>query len=149
MKQLLFILTFISSFYIAKATHIVGGEITYTHVAGNTYEVTLTVYRDEFNGSANAQFDSPAMVYLYDVNGSYIDSFQFFLDDPNQARDLIENPYPNPCLTVPANIEIQKGVYTKTITVPNGFTAFDLIYARCCRNGERHPARPQSRSRNI
>ncbi|MGB0885448.1 MAG: PKD domain-containing protein [Chitinophagales bacterium] len=135
MKQLLFILTFISSFYIAKATHIVGGEITYTHVAGNTYEVTLTVYRDEFNGSANAQFDSPAMVYLYDVNGSYIDSFQFFLDDPNQARDLIENPYPNPCLTVPANIEIQKGVYTKTITVPNGFTAFDLIYARCCRNG--------------
>lgn len=117
------------------ATHLVGGEITYTHISGNTYEVTLTVYRDEFNGSAGAQFDSPALVYVYDVNGNYIAEHSFFLDDPVAAAELIDNPYPNPCLTVPPNIEIQIGVYTKTITLPSGSIPFDLIYARCCRNG--------------
>ena len=97
--------------------------------------MVLTVYRDEFNGNPNALFDDPAMVYVYDINGNYVAEHEFFLDNPSQANQLIANPYPNPCLTVPANIEIQKGVYTKTITLPSGNTTYDLIYARCCRNG--------------
>jgi gliding motility-associated-like protein len=32
----------------SKATHVAGAEITYVHVSGNTYDVTLTVYKDAF-----------------------------------------------------------------------------------------------------
>jgi hypothetical protein len=30
----------------ARATHILGGQLTYRYVSGNTYEVTLSFYRD-------------------------------------------------------------------------------------------------------
>lgn len=133
LKRLLFIactLVFCQNIF---ATHLVGGEMTYIHVSGNTYQVTLTVYRDNFNG--NAPFDIPAMVLLYDDNGNYISAHQFSLNNPTQANQLIPNPYPNPCQTVPPNVEIQKGVYTQNITVPNAYMGYHLIYSRCCRNG--------------
>lgn len=135
------ILSLLILIFVAKtsfATHIVGGEITYTHVVGLTYQVTLTNYRDDY--SAGAQFDDPATVHLYTEAGAYIQSYSFFLDNPIQAEVHLANPYPNPCLDIPLdqfgnpNILIQKGVYTENITVPSGTGSYYLIYGRCCRN---------------
>ncbi|MFM8371673.1 MAG: hypothetical protein ACKOCO_04760, partial [Bacteroidota bacterium] len=42
-----------------RATHIVGGEITYRCLGGQTYQVMLTVYRDCYNG--RPPFDDPAI----------------------------------------------------------------------------------------
>lgn len=131
-------------FFVAKAsfaTHIVGGEISYTHVAGNTYQVTLVVYRDDYNGNPGALFDAPAMVFLYNDAGVQIDDYEFNISNPLTSNDYIANPYPNPCLIEPTDgsgnptITIQKGIYTRNITLPNGNTGYHLIYARCCRNG--------------
>nr|MBP6427608.1 hypothetical protein [Bacteroidia bacterium] len=43
---------------ISTATHIAGGEMNYRFLGGTTYEVTLTVYRDCYNGIPD--FDNPA-----------------------------------------------------------------------------------------
>ena len=43
------ILLFISIFTLvsfSQASHLMGGEITYTHISGNNYEVTLIIYND-------------------------------------------------------------------------------------------------------
>ena len=132
LKKILSLL-FILAFYLnSYSTHIVGGEITYTHVSGNTYQVTLLVYRDGFSGVA--AFDQPATVHLYSTSGAYIQSYDFFLSNVADTGLAILNPFPNPCLTPPANVVIQKGVYIQNITVPNGNISYELIYGRCCRN---------------
>ena len=45
-KALLLISIIFLGFTSSYATHLMGAEITYTHVGGNDYEVTLIVYRD-------------------------------------------------------------------------------------------------------
>jgi gliding motility-associated-like protein len=41
------IVVFVLAFSLkVQATHIIGGEIGYTHITGNTYEITLTLYGD-------------------------------------------------------------------------------------------------------
>ena len=51
------LLLFLSFLQKSFATHIVGGEITYKCLGHNNFEITLTVYRDCFNG--NPKFDDP------------------------------------------------------------------------------------------
>lgn len=50
------------NFYAARATHIVGGEMNYTCLGNNQYEITLTIFRDCFYGNPNAWFDNPASI---------------------------------------------------------------------------------------
>ncbi len=47
MKKILLIIgLFFAGLTSSFASHLMGADITYTHVSGNDYEVTLTVYRD-------------------------------------------------------------------------------------------------------
>ena len=39
-------ISLLSTSFEAVATHLMGGQITYTYVSGNTYTITLTLYRD-------------------------------------------------------------------------------------------------------
>ncbi len=43
-RSLLWFVFFLCNVYVAKATHNRGGEITYRHVSGNTYEITVVTY---------------------------------------------------------------------------------------------------------
>ena len=49
----------------AHATHIVGGELNYRCLGNNQYEISLTVYRDCFNGVP--YFDNPAVIGIFDL----------------------------------------------------------------------------------
>ena len=56
---------------LAGATHLVGGEIYYTHLGGNEYSVTLKVYRD--CGPANTLgtgFDDQVYIGMWDGSGT-------------------------------------------------------------------------------
>ena len=55
----------------AYATHLVGGELTYSHLGGNSYEVTLTVFRD--CGPANTLgtgFDDEVYIGMWSGSGA-------------------------------------------------------------------------------
>ena len=62
MKQSLLAICILLCFsFYSNATHLVGGELTYTRIANtNSLEFTLTIYRDNYNGNPNANFDGPA-----------------------------------------------------------------------------------------
>lgn len=125
----------------AKATHLVGGEMTYTRLGGNTIRVTLTIYRDNYNGSTNALFDgqpgqAEAIISIFNANGAFLQAVD--LGAPNNITTIpqqlaaCQDPIPN--------IDIQRGVYIIDIdlnTVPgyNPNLGVRLLYGRCCRNG--------------
>jgi len=63
MKKLLLVLLIIFSGVMSvKASHLMGAEITYKHVSGDDYEVTLIIYRDcsgiDVGNTANVSFIS-------------------------------------------------------------------------------------------
>lgn len=77
-KSLIFILLFLINPTFVRASHILGAEITYRHLGGLKYELTIKVYRD----CRGVPLDSVSMQMK---GGSLIDTFY-----PNrvQIRDL-------------------------------------------------------------
>jgi gliding motility-associated-like protein len=134
MKKILFFLLLIFSAFTAEATHLVGGEMTYVRLAGNTIRVTLIVYRDDINASAGALFDDPATVSFYNDNNQFLEAITV----PLQNFTTI-NPVLNPCQDLLPNIRTERGVYVFDVNLNSiqGFNAnvgTNMVYGRCCRN---------------
>ena len=113
----------------ARATHIVGGEITYQCLGNDQYQVTLTVYRDCFNGIP--WFDNPAHIGVYDAQWNLITDLALPIFG---ASDTIPVELVNPCLTVPPNVCVNRLSYTTTVSLPFSPGGYTLVYQRCCRN---------------
>ncbi len=119
----------------ASASHIVGGEITYRCLGGNTYEVKLAMYRDCINGNAFAQFDDPASIGIFDANGD----LQIHLGNlgqlliPFNADDTIS--VSTDCMEGMGGVCVQQTFYIDTLELPFTPGGYQLVYQRCCRNG--------------
>ncbi len=116
--------------YSSYATHIVGGTITYQHLGGSTYRVTLKLYRDCSVGSAN--FDANITIEVRGLNGAT------FTPSKNISIPLITqtilNPFVDTCVIQP-NICVEEAIYTKVVNIfPPAVGGYHLYYARCCRN---------------
>lgn len=112
------------------ATHIVGGEIGYKCLGNNQYEVTLSVYRDCYNGAPDAPFDDPAYVSIYN-------QFQFLvttLELPFIGDDTISTVLTDPCLVVLSPVCVHTTTYRDTVTLPFIAGGYTFTYQRCCRN---------------
>lgn len=55
-----------------SATHIVGGEMNYTCLGDNQYEISLTIFRDCYNGDPRAWFDNPASIGVFDSENEFL-----------------------------------------------------------------------------
>lgn len=119
------------------AAHIVGGDVVYRctsidSVAKRTrFLVTFTMYRDSKGGGA--LFDQDANFGLFrSIDGSSWTHVSTFIADP---KDIAEVTYDNPCVIVPPNIGVEKGVYEFTVDIPWSNETYQIAYQRCCRNG--------------
>ncbi|MCC7302150.1 MAG: gliding motility-associated C-terminal domain-containing protein [Bacteroidia bacterium] len=110
------------------ATHIVGGEIYYTCLGNNNYEITLKVYRDCYNGQA--PYDNPASIGIYDINGVLIQNVLI----PYTGSDTMPLTLNNPCFIPPTNVCVEEAVYRDTVNLPPLTGGYTLVYQRCCRN---------------
>jgi len=121
-----------------NATHIVGGELKYKSLGNNQYEITLTFRRDCFLGAANAPFDNPALIHVYNGNGNrqnQIGASGILKMDLNNA-DTLNAIIRSDCGFEGAQVCVQETQYKQVFTLPfnprgNGYI---LTYARCCRN---------------
>lgn len=115
---------------LAKATHIVGGEITYRCLGNDKYEFTLKVYRDCYNGQE--PFDNPGYIGIYNLRGDLIKTLQVH---PG-PRDTLEPSLDDPCLVVPPNVCVDTVTYKVVTTLANNPVggAYQITYVRCCRN---------------
>ncbi|TNE59027.1 MAG: T9SS type B sorting domain-containing protein [Bacteroidetes bacterium] len=115
---------------VSQATHIVGGEITYTCLGNDLYEIRLTVYRDCYNGVP--WFDNPAAIGVYDANWNLIQNLQVNWNP--LAHDTLPVALDNPCLVVPPDVCVHRSTYVRVTTLPFKPGGYTLVYQRCCRN---------------
>lgn len=116
---------------MVHATHIVGGEIGYKCLGNNQYEITLSVYRDCINGAANAQFDDPAFVAIYDEQTKLLIDV---LEIPYMDDDTISTMLTDPCLVVLEPVCVHTTTYRGVVTLPYRPGGYRIAYQRCCRN---------------
>jgi gliding motility-associated-like protein len=66
-KKTIFYLLFLllSSQFNSKASHIFGGELGYTHISGNTYEITLSLYGDCSGNAYPNLFSAVPNILIY------------------------------------------------------------------------------------
>ena len=127
-----FILLLFASYSTLYATHIVGGEITYRCLGNNTYEITLTVYRDCYNGIPN--FDNPARVGIYEKGADSTLVRNLALAYNAFSNDTLPIILNNPCLTAPPDVCVHKATYKTITTLPFNPNGYYIVYQRCCRN---------------
>ena len=111
------------------ATHIVGGEITYRCLGNNNYEITLSVYRDCYNGEP--PFDNPASVGVFNQDSLRMDLRIPFIPNGDDTLNILLS---NPCLIVPPDVCVHRFFYRDTVHLPFLEGGYTLVYQRCCRN---------------
>ncbi|HMG16506.1 MAG TPA: gliding motility-associated C-terminal domain-containing protein [Saprospiraceae bacterium] len=127
MKKLFMILCLLAGTYQSFATHIIGGELNYTCLGNNKYEITLYVYRDCYFGQA--PFDSPGCVGIFDNAGTLLDQLSMKF---NGKTDTIFNQ--DPCLFNPPSVCVERYIYKDTVELPFINGGYTIAYQRCCRN---------------
>jgi gliding motility-associated-like protein len=129
-KRILFLLPLLLLCFYGKATHIVGGEMNYTCLGNDQYEITLTIFRDCFNGNPNAWFDDPASIGVFDENNVLLEEILL----PLMNNDTLEPVLTSECLVVPPNVCVHTTTYIAIVELPAIAGGYQLAYQRCCRN---------------
>ena len=100
-ERLLFILIALAMPSLLKATHIIGGELYYTSLGNDQYDVTLKIYRDCGPSNTNGTgFDPSVEIGVFDASGGYLFSEFFSFPGANNVPVVLNNP----CLTAPPSI---------------------------------------------
>lgn len=116
----------------AGATHIVGGELTYTQVDDEEYLVRLVVYRDCGATNTNGTpFDDFASVGVY-LNGNYVT--QLSLPLSSAEVNVVPVTLDNPCFVLPPDVCVEEAIFEGYVELPEVADSYDLVYQRCCRN---------------
>ena len=131
-NKLFFTLLFLLWGIHSYASHIIGGEFTYTYQGNNVYRITLSIYQDCLTGNPSAiQQDNPAKVTIFEGDGS------IYLQDANLvavSSVLIPSNFSNSCITNVPNTCLRKTVFVKDYVLPNNTLGYRILYQRCCRN---------------
>src|SRR5690606_14625578 len=113
------------------ATHILGGEMYYTYLGNDNYQVTLRLYRDcGPANSNNTQLDNQAAIGIFNSAGALVQTVHFNLPTETTMPVVVDNP----CLTAPPSICTREGIYTGVVHLPSGTGGYTLAYQRCCRS---------------
>lgn len=113
----------------AKASHYIGGDMTYVCTTNNTYAFTLILYRDCAPGNATF-FDMNFEVF----NSVTLESVQA---SANIEPDLIE-PVDltgvnfDPCVDFPEGVCVEKATYTFVTTLPPSLDGYLISSQSCC-----------------
>ena len=132
--QTLILLCFMAALPLSlKATHIVGGEMTYKCLGNNQYEIKLTIFRDCFNGIP--WFDDPAAIGVFDnITNEELFLLNQLVDLDQMLNDTLDPTLDDECLVVPPNVCVNTTTYTTVMTLPFRANGYHLSYQRCCRN---------------
>ncbi len=128
MKRVLFLLLLIFSVFITEASHLVGGDFTYTCLGNNTYRIKLTMFRD--CATSQVPFDNRIPVAIY--QGASL-SFTIMVDITNTIPNIpLETDSCSP--PPPSNVCVEYAEYIDTVILPPSPLGYTIVHQRCCRN---------------
>lgn len=116
-----------------QATHIVGGEMNYTCLGNDQYQITLTIFRDCYNGSPGAWFDDPASIGVFDGQTNELIQNILIPWDPI-LNDTLDPILSSECFVAPPDVCVHTTTYTTIVNLPPQIGGYILAYQRCCRN---------------
>ena len=132
MRKILFVI-FILIPSILNATHLIGGELTYTCLGDNQYEIKVVIYRDcGPTNSNNTGFDNEGVITIYDMSNNFYD----VLDHDEAIAEFVVDEFTSECMTLPPELCVEKGTYTIVTTLPDNANGYQIVYQRCCRNDQ-------------
>ena len=134
MKKLQLLLLLLFTPLFSQATHLVGGEITYTCLGDNLYEIQLVIYRDcGPTNTNNTGFDPNGIISIYNSNNVEVQSVE--ISNP-VSTILSDETVGNDCLELPVGLCVEQGVYTVIVELPPIEGGYQIAYQRCCRNDQ-------------
>ncbi|NNC85945.1 MAG: T9SS type A sorting domain-containing protein [Bacteroidia bacterium] len=131
------VVIFFTAFFLCttdnvKASHIDAGYITYSHVTGNTYQVSLFLYRD-CNG-----ISPPTTAIINYTSSCGGDSSVALTPVPGTGQivtlSLIALPVVTSC-TGGFALGIEEWEYTGLVTLPVNCSDWTFSFSTCCRSG--------------
>lgn len=116
----------------ARASHLVGGEITYQHVSGNLYVIRIDIYQDCISGAPEAiSQDNPAYVTIFTGDGiRFGNSFSV----PGPESIAVPDNFSNDCINNKPPTCLRRQSFTWTVDLPPSANGYYIVYQRCCRN---------------
>lgn len=119
-----------------RATHIVGGNLTYKHISGTTYQVKLVLRRDCFLGSPEAQFDDPAAIGIFTNSGALAIwlGLNGQIKIPFMSSDTLNEYIQSDCGFEGTQVCVHETTYLGNVNLPTRPGGYILAYQRCCRN---------------
>ena len=123
------IVALVATVFPSYGWHIIGGELYYDHLGGNTYTITLKVYRDCYTVNG-APYDDPVWIGVY--NGALLEqTVQIYFPGSVHLPVTLDDP----CLSPPPDVCVEEAIYTTTVTFDNvPASGLQVVYQRCCRN---------------
>jgi gliding motility-associated-like protein len=131
-KIFVLVLIFLTRFFIAGATHIVGGELEMVHVGSNSYRLSLIMYFDAVNGDPGAiNSDVTISIFSKATNERMQNIVLPFVSDY-----LV--PYTQPDCTI-GSLVTRRIYYSRIVdlfpSTYNEAQGYYMVWERCCRNG--------------
>jgi gliding motility-associated-like protein len=133
-KKIVLLLSALCCFLSTFASHVIGGEITYTYVSFDpvtnlyTYEVTVKLYRDCQNSVV--QFPPAVNLNIYNtVANTLINTESISLTQ--QSTVFTSNTIT--CIANPDNVCYSVGIYKKNIQFARSSDGYTLAATICCR----------------
>jgi gliding motility-associated-like protein len=127
MKRILLLFT-LCCVLSASATHIVGGELSYQHLGGSSYYLTVKLYKDCNPDVANF----PSDVEVEAITGFGDDTLDFFIL-PRLGRDTLI-PSVDTCAFDPG-VCVEEAIYGGIVSLPPVVGGYHLFYQTYARNG--------------
>lgn len=118
----------------ASATHIAGGEMTYTYLGNNQYKLRLDIYMDCLNGSDQA-ISQDYTAYISIFNGSNNRMLSGYPKSVTRSGPKRIQKTNYNCIKVAPNACVDHYWYEMTVTLPPNSGGYYISYQRCCRNG--------------
>lgn len=114
----------------ARASHIVGGSLTYEHLGGSSYRILLKLYRAADNCDPHVAFNTTANIDIYFGSGALKQTVVASLIEVSTVT-----PYIDSCAANPPCTEIEQGIYTIVVnSLPPIAGGYHLYFEVCCRN---------------
>ncbi len=128
MRSLLLLLSILLLTTAAKATHIVGGSLTYEHLGGSSYNVKLYLYRDCTPGTF--AYPNSVTIQVRDGLGNPVG-----LNFSMPRLGIIELDPPIDTCAVDPGICVEEAVFSSIVSLPPNTNGYHLYWEICCRNG--------------
>ena len=117
--------------FLANATHIVGGDLSYQKLSKNTYRINLALYIDCINGNLGAiESDNKVFFSFFDAKDSSLINYDEIAK--TDVKRIEEVNYK--CLAIEPNACVERFSYSYIKEIDPGEDGVIIAFQRCCRN---------------